>query len=117
MHRVRPPFEVSVPALAAGQAALGDARFYQRTLALTRREKHAVSERLQAMGLRPVESHTNFILVDLGRSGKEVADRLLEEGYIVRAGLGPQLENHIRITLGTRRQNRGLVRALERIIG
>jgi histidinol-phosphate aminotransferase len=116
MHRVRPPFDVSVPALAAGRAALDDVRFYERTLALTRTEMQTMSRRLTEMGLSPVPSHTNFLLVDVGRDGLVVAERLLEEGYIVRAGLGAQLDRHIRITLGTRRHNRGLIKALERVI-
>jgi len=116
MHRVRPPFEVSVPALAAGQAALADRRFYERTRTLTRRGKQSVSRRLEAMGLSPVPSHTNFILVEVGRDAREVAGRLLEQGFIVRAGLGDQLSRHIRITLGTERHNRGLLRALERAL-
>ena len=116
MHRVRPPFEVSVPALAAGRAALEDRRFYRRTLALTHRARGEVSARLEAMGLSPVPSHTNFILVDVGRDGLEVAQRLLEEGYIVRAGLSELLPHHIRITLGTDRQNRGVLKALERVL-
>jgi len=116
MQRIRPPFDVSVPALAAGRAALDDARFYERTRALTRRGREELAEQLAGLGLAPVASHTNFLLVDVGRDGREVADRLLEEGYIVRAGLAEQLSGCIRITIGTRRQNRGLLEALRRVL-
>jgi histidinol-phosphate aminotransferase len=116
MHRIRPPFDVSVPALAAGKAALDDTRFYERTRALTRRGREELTVQLTELGLGPVASHTNFLLVDVGRDGSEVADRLLEEGYIVRAGLSSQLGSFIRITIGTRRHNRGLMEALRRVL-
>jgi histidinol-phosphate aminotransferase len=116
MQRIRPPFDVSVPALAAGSAALGDARFYERTRTLARRGREELAEALARMGLTPVPSHTNFLLVDVGRDGREVAEGLQAEGYIVRAGLDGQLRRCIRITIGTRRHNRGLVEALRRVL-
>ena len=116
MHRVRPPFEVSVLAQAAGLAALRDERFYRRTLALAAREKERLGRGLAELGLACIPSHTNFLLVDTGRDGREVADRLLRQGFIVRAGLDPQLASFIRITLGTRRQNERLLGALAEVL-
>jgi histidinol-phosphate aminotransferase len=116
MHRLRPPFEVSVLAQAAGLGALRDERFLRRTLALARRERQRLARRLQALGLACVPSHTNFLLVDTGGDGQAVAGELLRRGFIVRAGLNPALPSYIRVTLGTRRQNERLAAALASVL-
>jgi histidinol-phosphate aminotransferase len=116
MHRLRPPFEVSVLAQAAGLGALEDERFLRRTLALARQERKHLARLLHALGLACVPSHTNFLLVDTGRDGREVAEALLRRGLIVRAGMNPGLPSHIRVTLGTRRQNERLAAALAAVL-
>jgi histidinol-phosphate aminotransferase len=116
MHRMRPPFDVSVLAQAAGLGALQDGRFLKRTLALARRERERLRERLSGLGLTCVPSHTNFLLVDTGTDSRAVADQLLKRGFIVRAGLSPKLGSFIRVTLGSRRQNERLARALAAVL-
>jgi len=116
MHRVRPPFDVSVLAQAAGLGALKDKRFFRRTVAMASRERERLSRRFAALGLACVPSYTNFLMVDTGSDGRAVAEQLLHRGFIVRAGLGPKLGSFIRITLGGRRQNERLAAALAAIL-
>jgi histidinol-phosphate aminotransferase len=116
MHRMRPPFDVSVLAQAAGLGALQDRRFLRRTVSLARRERERLRGRLTTLGLACVPSHTNFLLVDTGTDARAVAEQLLRRGFIVRAGLSPKLGSFIRITLGRRRQNERLVRALAAVL-
>jgi histidinol-phosphate aminotransferase len=116
MHRVRPPFEVSVLAQAAGLGALRDEGFLRRTLALTRAERERLARRLQALGLASIPSQTNFLLVDTGGDGQAVAEQLLRRGLIVRAGMSTDLPSYIRVTLGTRRQNTRLAAALDAVL-
>ena len=116
MHRMRPPFDVSVLAQAAGLGALEDRRFFRRTQALASRERERLSRRFAALGLSCVPSHTNFLLVDTGSDARAVAEQLLQRGFIVRAGLGPKLESFMRVTLGGRRQNERLAAALAEIL-
>ena len=123
LNRVRPPFEVSVLAQAAAAAALEDGEFVRRTLELTRREKRFLYGRLEALGLRFTPSHTNFILIDLGRDAREVGRSLVEEGVIVRAYGGSRaagddgLSTCLRLTIGTRGQNERFLRALAARLG
>ena len=116
IHRVRPPFDVSVVAAIAAEAALGDTAFRDKTLDLTRRGKETLYRGFRRLGLPYVPSHANFVLVDTGRDGRAVYDALLRQGVIIRAGLGG-LPRHIRVTVGTPEQNERLLAALERALG
>jgi histidinol-phosphate aminotransferase len=112
MYRVRPPFDVSVVASAAALAAMEDRDFHERTLRVTREGKRYLYAEMERLGLGYVPSHSNFILVELGRDATVVYGELLRRGVIVRAGY-PLLPTSIRVTVGTREQNERFVRALE----
>ena len=115
LYRVRPPFDASVPAQAAGLGALQDEAFYRRTLKLCRKEKDFFYRELETLGLPYIRSCTNFILVDLGARCQELSRTLLERGLIVRFGFDGVLSTYIRIPPGTRRQNLRLIRALQEV--
>lgn len=51
-------------------------------------------------GARPF-AVTNFVLLAVGRPGKEVVDLLRGQGVLVSAGY-PLFEKHIRVSLGLR---------------
>ncbi len=116
LYRVRPPFDVSVPAQAAAIGALRDEEFYRRTLEVTESGKEYLYRNFERLGLSYVPSHTNFILVDTGMDDREVCDRLLEQGLITRPAANYNLPGHIRITVGLPQQNQRLVEALEEVI-
>jgi len=67
----------------------------------------------ERLGLQYVESHANFILVEIGPQVATVQQRLLEKGIIVRPCAGYDLPNRLRITVGSPAQNARLIEALE----
>lgn len=111
INRIRPPFDVSVLAALAAEAALGDREFYQRTLEVTAAGKRYLSAELARLGARCLPSHTNFIFADVLRDSRGVYDTLLRRGVIVRAGYR-LLPTFIRVTVGTREQNEKFIAAL-----
>lgn len=111
INRVRPPFDVSVLAAVAAEAALEDQEFYRRTLKVTAAGKRFLSTELSRLGARCLPSHTNFILADVLRDSREVYEALLRRGVIVRAGYR-LLPTCIRVTIGTMEQNERFIRAL-----
>ena len=116
MYRVRPPFDVSVPAQTAAVAALGDVSFYERTLEITRGGKEYLYRSLDALGLSYVPSHTNFILIDTGMDDGVVCNKLLERGIIARPAGSYDLPDHIRITVGLQEHNEKFIHALKEIL-
>lgn len=116
LYRIRPPFDVSVLAQAAAQAALEDSDFFNETIALTNSEKEFIYNQLNKLGVQYVDSHTNFILIDTGLDSQTVYTKLLDQGVIVRASLHSMLKTHIRITVGKREHNERFLRAFENIL-
>lgn len=107
INRVREPFNCSALAQVGAAAAIGDADFVARSLAMNIEGRALMEERLRAMaylGVSWIPSQTNFLLVRTPHEGKKVYDLLLQRGVIVRPlGPGP-LVNDLRITIGTAAQ-------------
>jgi histidinol-phosphate aminotransferase len=78
--------------------------------------RHFLCEEFTAMGVKYVPSRANFILVDVGRSGTDIFQRLLKEGVIVRPMASFGMETALRITIGTPEENRRLVKALKKVL-
>ncbi len=112
LNRVRQPFNVSLPALAAATVALDDHEHLAATLALN----HAGIERLRtglaSLGIGVPASAGNFVLADLGRPAAPVNESLLRQGVIVRPVGNYGLPNHLRVSTGTAGQNERLLLAM-----
>jgi histidinol-phosphate aminotransferase len=116
LNRVRQPFNVNIPALAAAEAALADSAQAQRAVALVEQGMAQLTEGLPAIGVKAYPSAGNFVLADVsggGLTGAEVFDRLLRRGVIVRPVGGYGLPACVRITIGTADQNERLLASLQ----
>ncbi len=105
IERVRPPFNVGSLAQAAAIAALEDTEHVERSRSLNESEKQFLYSRLTALGVDYLESHANFILLDVKRPAKEVFEKLLRRGVVVRSADVFGLDTWLRVTVGTREQN------------
>ena len=112
LNRVRQPFNVSVPGLAAAVGALDDREHVEKTVALNRQGIARLGAGLKALGLAVLPSAANFVLCDLRRPAAEVSDSLLRRGVIVRPVANYGLPNHLRISTGTAEQNERLLAAM-----
>jgi histidinol-phosphate aminotransferase len=116
MERVREPFNVNLLAQAAAQAALKDSRFLKKTLAHVKREKAFMYKAFDRMNLEYIPSATNFIIVDVKGDCKKVFNAMLKEGVIVRDMKAWGWDSYIRVTVGTRDENKKFVEALFSVI-
>jgi histidinol-phosphate aminotransferase len=114
--KVKLPFEPSTPAQAAGIGALADKEFLHRSLALNARGLRLLSEGLEEMGLAPVPSEANFLMVPLASAeeAEVLFEALLREGVVVRPLRGFGLPHAIRISTGTDDDNRMCLEAMRR---
>jgi histidinol-phosphate aminotransferase len=121
IDRIRPPFNVSVPALTAAVAALADEEFQARSLALVEQWRPWLTQQLGGLGLGVVPSSANFILVEFpktpGKTAPEAEAFLASRGLIVRGVAGYGLPGHLRITIGLDEHNRALVDVLAEFLG
>ncbi|MBU1656522.1 MAG: histidinol-phosphate transaminase [Gammaproteobacteria bacterium] len=114
--RVRHPFNVNSIALAAAEAALDDADFIRRSIAVNSAGLKQLASAFDEMGLRHIPSVGNFISVDVGRSGPETYQALLREGVIVRPIANYDLPSHLRVTVGLPEENARFLTALKKVL-
>ncbi len=116
LNRVRQPFNVNVPALAAAQAALDDQEFVTRTRRLNQAGKQQLQAAFERLDLQYVPSAGNFILLDLKTDANAVYEALLRRGVIARPVGAYQLPTHIRVSIGLESENQQFIQALENVM-
>lgn len=116
MMRIKPPFNTSLAAQAAGLAALEDRDFVDRSLALNREGRAWIQAGLDRLGLPYYPSQANFVCLDTLRDGRQVFEHILEQGIIVRPCGSFGLPSCIRISVGTMEQNRRFMTLLEQAL-
>ncbi len=116
MERIRPPFNVNLPAQFAAVAALGDEDFQQRSKALVWRWRPWLTQQIGGLGLEVLPSQGNFVLVGFPSEGERTAraaeNFLAGRGILVRGLTNYGLPDHLRITIGLEEHNRAVVDAL-----
>jgi histidinol-phosphate aminotransferase len=116
MDKVREPFNVNLLAQAAARAALDDTQFLKKTLSNTKKGKEFLCGEFDKLGLGYVPSATNFILVNIKKPCKEIFNKLLASGVIIRDMAAWGLDTYIRVTVGTPGENKKFIQALRRIL-
>ncbi|SNB54748.1 histidinol-phosphate aminotransferase [Arboricoccus pini] len=116
LHRVRGPFNVSLPAQAAGIAALSDLAHQAAARAHNDRWLPWVKQELEGLGLKVWPSLGNFLLIEFPRRlGQDAvaAEAFLEAAGVIPRGMGSYGLGHcLRISIGTEAENRRLVQVL-----
>jgi len=112
MNRVRHPFNVNLPALAAAEAALDDAEFLARSYALNQAGMAQLVAGLGRLGVESVPSKGNFLLAKVG-DARRVNAELLQRGVIVRPVGGYGLPEFLRVSVGLAAQNARFLDALQ----
>ncbi|WP_456407826.1 histidinol-phosphate transaminase [Thiolapillus sp.] len=114
--RVRHPFNVNTPALAAAEAALDDETFLQRSRNTNTAGLVQLASGFSSMGLSWIPSIGNFITVNVQRDGTQVYQQLLKKGVIVRPVANYDLPEHVRVTVGTEMENQRFLDALQEVL-
>ncbi|HUG62717.1 MAG TPA: aminotransferase class I/II-fold pyridoxal phosphate-dependent enzyme, partial [Methylomirabilota bacterium] len=121
VNRVRGPFNLSAPAIAAGVAAMGDRAFVDAAVAHNDRWLSWLGEEIAGLGLAVTPSVGNFLLIHFpgapGRSAAEADEFLTGEGILLRRVAGYGLPNALRMSVGDEEANRATVAALATFLG
>lgn len=116
VRRVKEPFNVNSVAQAAAEVALDDTTHLRESLDLNRGERTRVSKALSQLGFRVTPSEANFIWVEFDGLADPVYQGLLRKGVIVRAGDVFGRPQHLRITIGTKKENDLLLDLLPQVL-
>ena len=116
LNRIRGPFNMNGPALAAGAAALKDRAHLELAVAHNAKWLEWLTREVTALGLRVTPSIGNFILIhfpDAKGRGAPAADAFLRDrGLVLRRVAGYGFPNALRMSVGTEEANRAFVAAL-----
>ena len=116
LNRVRGPFNMTVPGLAAAAAAVRDQAFVEKAVAHNSLWLEKLTHAFEAIGLKVTPSVANFVLIHFpdvdGKRAPDADAFLSSRGYILRGVAGYGLPNALRMTVGTEEANRGVIEAL-----
>ncbi len=120
LNRIRGAFNVNLPAIEAGVAAMEDQAHEDAAVAHNAQWLGWLTEELRGLGLDVVPSVGNFLLVGFpkttGRTAAEADGFLAARGLILRAVASYGLPDHLRLTVGTEEANRLVVDTLKRFM-
>lgn len=113
LNKVKPPYNISGPNQVAALQALNDWENFQKRLGTIKREKARLLDELSALRLirKIYPSSANFILVEVAHADR-LYHRLLQQKIVLR-NRSSQIENCLRITVGTPAENDKLIEALK----
>lgn len=116
MERVRESFNVNLPGLAAAEAALADPAHLAWVCRQNAVERDSLGDALRARELAVTPSQTNFLLVDFGVDASRIEQGLVARAVVPRPMSGYGLPTCLRLTVGTRDENRRLLQALDEVL-
>jgi histidinol-phosphate aminotransferase len=97
---VQEPFNVNRAALAAGCASLRHPALVEERRRENEDARETLARGLRRLGLDPVPSEANFLLVSVGTDDVALAEALIRRGILVRPGRDFGMPGYIRVTVG-----------------
>ncbi len=120
LNRMRGPFNVTAPALAAGLAAIEDSDHAARSRDHNAQWLEWFRQETAALGLDPRPSAGNFVLLRFpGENGHDAVTALgwlKERGILVRGMAAYGLPDCLRVTIGREAETRAVVAALAEFV-
>ncbi len=116
LNRIRGPFNVSAPAIAAGVAALSDLTHLEIAVDHNETWLPRVTAAIDELGLTVTPSIGNFVLIHFpdepGHTAADADEFLLGKGIVLRRMDAYGLPGALRMTIGSEAANRDTVQAL-----
>lgn len=121
LNRIRGPFNVSAPAIAAGVAALADRAHTEKAAAHNDTWLAWLAAEIGKLGLEVTPSVANFVLVhfpkEKGRTAADADEALQKRRILVRRVTNYGFPDALRVTVGMEAENRAVVAALAEFTG
>jgi histidinol-phosphate aminotransferase len=111
------PYNVNRLTLKAGQAALEDTAYFDRTRAAIVDTRAWTKQQLEQRGFAVLDSRSNFLFASTDRKdGGTLYKELKKNGILVRHFDAPRIQNWLRITIGTPEQMQTFMETLDKIM-
>ena len=116
LNRIRGPFNVSAPAIAAGAAAMADQGFVEGAITHNDTWMPWLSQELEALGIGVTPSVGNFLLLHFpqaaARNAAAADAYLTSNGLVLRRMDAYGMPQALRLTVGSEEANRAVAAAL-----
>ena len=112
LYRLQLPFAVNQAAMVAASAALDDQAFLEQSIQTTTQGIEQMEHGLTKLQLPYLPTAANFITVDCKTDAEPIYQALQQYGIIVRPLHPYGLNNYLRVTIGTKEQNRRFLEKL-----
>jgi histidinol-phosphate aminotransferase len=121
LNRIRGPFNVNAPSIAAGVAAIADTAHVERSRMHNEKWLAWLTEEIGRLGLTVTPSVANFVLIHFpdvkGKTARDADALLTSRGVVLRAVGAYHLPNALRMSVGTEEANRLAVATLAELMG
>lgn len=115
LEKVRVPFNVSTIAQNSAIIALEEQEYMKNNVIKNHKVIDYLYEKLDELNIEYIKTQANFICINVRKNWSEVAQKLLEKGYIVRGGF-PLLDTYLRVSVGTMEQMVDFVKILSEVL-
>jgi len=115
MYCIQLPFAVNIVAMIAASAALKDDEFIYKTLKMNKEGLKQMQEGLKILNISYIPTHANFITIDCQKNANNISKELEKDNIYVRPLAPNNMENYLRITIGTKEQNLKVLQSLKKI--
>ncbi len=117
LMKVKDSYNVDSIAIAAATAAIQDQDYFRQNVKKVNAERARLTQQLRDLGLDVPDSSANFVLAKCKTpKASEIYEKLIEQKIYVRYFDYPNLNDKLRITVGTSEQNDKLLSALKKIL-
>ena len=119
LNKVKPPFNVSRPALFAASAAIKDSLWLNKEIKHVNKWNKKMFNEFKKMKIDTNKSFSNFLLVNFNKvkiNSSKVFKLLAKAGILVRKMDVYGIKNSLRITIGKSEENRKLISKMKKIL-
>ncbi|MBE9012271.1 histidinol-phosphate transaminase [Pseudanabaenaceae cyanobacterium LEGE 13415] len=116
LFKIKDSYNIDAIATLVGTAAMRDQDYKNECAEKVKKSRKALALDLMQLGWKVWDSQTNFLLTQPLTSAEQFYLALKERGILVRYFKQPELDDKLRITVGTDEQNRTLIAELKGLI-
>ena len=119
LNKVKPPFNVSRPALFAASAAIKDSVWLNKEIKHVNKWNKKMYSEFKRMKIETNKSFSNFLLVNFDKvkvNSSKVFKLLAKAGILVRKMDVYGIKNSLRITIGKSEENKKLISKMKKIL-
>ena len=119
LYKIKPPFNINKPALAAAKAAVNDSIWLKKEIKHIDKWRKIMFNKFKEIKIETNEGNTNFLLINFNRvkiSSMNVFKKLAQSGILVRKMDNYSIKNSLRVTIGKASENKKFITKIEKII-